>query len=945
MSDDDQVNTLSLESGSTPIVGRARGDGNFGGNQPRAGTNSAGKDRAGSQAAAAAHAAAAAASALAAAATAQGPGDPTQEPSAAAGSTAPAEASSGSQPSADSTQQAPTASQAAQTLPGAKPAAQRAAAAKGAGQQTPRRTTTQAAAAAAGPAIPARPSTVQRAVDGRGTASRQTAGGQTRSAQTPTRTLPAQVDDFSGDEVSDWVRPPEQLLSRARRAASVGPGAEAREPRWSRSPPLDVGRAAVGNRLGRAGPATVPTPSPRVQHTPAAGPAGRGRTAQPAPRPAVGRARPIPARTAADPVAPPDPEADEIGADDFEDIFADADLEEPAPRYQAPANPARRLTREQILALGAAGGVAALALRASRGLRSLAVDISRIKAVPEQSITALFGTSRAILLRLSADVSDEGLKSYKARRAALDICAKSGTAVPDDVSRELVFYHFQQDHAAILRAAPLNAVLVEPWMHGFARWAVRDRGDETQSPEFTYMTQRASEVLEELDALDRALSAESGGHLRAGTRTGATDLIMRFSTFRTEHVRKLVKHGLQQPALADLHDDFSAILAAYEQLHAAAPRYLEGLKRQADNEGTAYSKDPQQQEAYIGRVLGGIFRAFIRGLLGNQLKPPDGTRAKTGHPAATPNPTASPPSLAATFNFSPQSTMSTPAPGYTAGFQAAHGGFATVQQHPADQYPSSGPYSLDSQARQIACGSRQVGPYIGPNPGPANDGLGLSPELVRLLYAHQVLAGHRAPGALVSIPPDNLPPLAPLDVVHAARHGFGAVPAPGMGTFFALPAPPPYSTNTPTPTPPYVTGGTRSRPKTLQETNPTLSDELYIPYSYGMLGSFSPYRNMRRPESCYECGMRDAHYGNECAQRFVRVRGEAPPGWRRNGRTAEKDPAQWNGADLTDDARAAYRTFLAAVPVVQHRNFPITVDEIAGSAPPLARKGLGGTRP
>ena len=73
--------------------------------------------------------------------------------------------------------------------------------------------------------------------------------------------------------------------------------------------------------------------------------------------------------------------------------------------------------------------------------------------------------------------------------------------------------------------------------------------------------------------------------------------------------------------------------------------------------------------------------------------------------------------------------------------------------------------------------------------------------------------------------------------------------------------------------------------------------------------------------------------------------GEAPPGWRRNGRTAEKDPAQWNGADLTDEARAAYRTFLAAVPVVQHRNFPITVDEIAGSAPPLARKGLGGTRP
>ena len=137
----------------------------------------------------------------------------------------------------------------------------------------------------------------------------------------------------------------------------------------------------------------------------------------------------------------------------------------------------------------------------------------------------------------------------------------------------------------------------------------------------------------------------------------------------------------------------------------------------------------------------------------------------------------------------------------------------------------------------------------------------------------------------------------------------------------------------------------RPRPRTTQDVAPGLSDELYIPYSYGMLGSFSPYRNMRPPESCYECGLRGAHFGNECPQRFIRVRGEAPPGWRRSGRTADKDPAQWNGPDLTDEARAAYRTFLAATPVAQHRNFPISVDEIAGAVPPLARTGLGGPRP
>ena len=52
-----------------------------------------------------------------------------------------------------------------------------------------------------------------------------------------------------------------------------------------------------------------------------------------------------------------------------------------------------------------------------------------------------------------------------------------------------------------------------------------------------------------------------------------------------------------------------------------------------------------------------------------------------------------------------------------------------------------------------------------------------------------------------------------------------------------------------------------------------------------------------------------------------------------------------SGTALLDEARAAYRTILANVPVTQHRNFPITVDEIVGAVPPLARKGLGGTRP
>jgi len=123
-----------------------------------------------------------------------------------------------------------------------------------------------------------------------------------------------------------------------------------------------------------------------------------------------------------------------------------------------------------------------------------------------------------------------------------------------------------------------------------------------------------------------------------------------------------------------------------------------------------------------------------------------------------------------------------------------------------------------------------------------------------------------------------------------------------------------------------------------------VSDDLYIPYSYGMLGSHSPYRHQRPPEACFECGLRQAHFGNECPQRFVRIRGEAPPGWRKNGRTADKDPAQWNGPDLTDAARAEYRAFISTHHLAPHRVFPVTIDDIVGSAPPLARKGVLGAR-
>ena len=93
------------------------------------------------------------------------------------------------------------------------------------------------------------------------------------------------------------------------------------------------------------------------------------------------------------------------------------------------------------------------------------------------------------------------------------------------------------------------------------------------------------------------------------------------------------------------------------------------------------------------------------------------------------------------------------------------GGFSTLQ----NEHPSTGPFSLESMARQIAHGYRAFGPYAGPGPhGAGNEGLDLKPEFRRLLAAHQVLWGHRQVGQLLSLPPPDLPPIAPYDTVFGA---------------------------------------------------------------------------------------------------------------------------------------------------------------------------------
>jgi hypothetical protein len=118
------------------------------------------------------------------------------------------------------------------------------------------------------------------------------------------------------------------------------------------------------------------------------------------------------------------------------------------------------------------------------------------------------------------------------------------------------------------------------------------------------------------------------------------------------------------------------------------------------------------------------------------------------------------------------------------------------------------------------------------------------------------------------------------------------------------------------------------------------SDELCIPYSAGMLGSFSPYRSSPYPRAltCFECQAVQHHYATECPSRFVRIRGEAPPGWKVDspGRAA-KDESAWNGSELTDAARARYREFITKLSLPPHVAFLVTVP----NRRPIPRPGRG----
>jgi len=238
--------------------------------------------------------------------------------------------------------------------------------------------------------------------------------------------------------------------------------------------------------------------------------------------------------------------------------FDDADWQQAPPQPPPPrAKPA--ISKEQLQRLSVAGGVQAIANKAAAS-SGRSVTTAEVRAIPEATLMALFGQTRTALITLTIETNKDSVKDYLRIKELADKARKGGTGVPDSFCQDLVFYHFQQDHGALLRRTPLPVEKVELWMYGFGRWAVRKASDDTNSADFICIRDTASKSLAELDEAWRCISSNPGYTIRVATRRNATDLLYKFSAFRTNHVRKIVKIGLGMPQLAAMHDDFRTIL-------------------------------------------------------------------------------------------------------------------------------------------------------------------------------------------------------------------------------------------------------------------------------------------------------------------------------------------------------------------------------------------------
>jgi len=551
---------------------------------------------------------------------------------------------------------------------------------------------------------------------------------------------------------------------------------------------------------------------------------------------------------------------------------------------------------------------------------------------------------------LNLPIQIERQKEWKIKAAQKAQMLSRGAAVPEDFCHSQFFYTFQFDRNSVLDRFPVMIFELEQWAWMYGRWAISDPEDMSNAPDFLHVLGLVKDIGNRLDAFAGRLQQHYGLPVSESLRQEMVKLFLRFANVRSKFVSDTVAHALRTSGLRLLHDEMRTLDRIYMHDRDTLAGFLKSVFDCIATQALMHSESVDQDE-YVSRAFLSVSKAFIRGIKGfsqpkdpNPLDDASSSSGKAALKAAT----------VVVYRGDPPAASPAPCPPCPAPHP-----YTTIQQ-PIDltaTSQSAGFVTADVMARQTAAGFRAPGQLIGGLTGGGVEGIDLYPQARRVLHAQQLLHGIRAPGPLTSLPPPGfeLPLMSAYPPPLPGAQYSTLPPYPGYVSpaYASTPAASPYTTvQRPSQHGAGGASGAHSLYSTGQSVAPGPSDELFIPYSTGMLGSFSPYRTTPLPATlnCYECGAQQMHFGTECPTRFARVRGEAPPGWKIGPTGAvTKDPAAWNGSELTDAARAQYRDFLAKFPLASHASYVISVDEITGPAPvaprrPLPKPAGGGRR-
>jgi hypothetical protein len=313
----------------------------------------------------------------------------------------------------------------------------------------------------------------------------------------------------------------------------------------------------------------------------------------------------------------------------------------------------------------------------------------------------------------------------------------------------------------------------------------------------------------------------------------------------------------------DLHSQMCTLGRVYAHDDTTLDAFLDSAWKQLLTQSAQYTHLPTR-EAYCTRAFLCMAQAFICGLKSGPAPVNPNAMMDTLTGEATGGGIgalgAGGASATSSSSGTPQGTVQWPLQGTAAlPMPPPAPVYSTIQYPLAPAYapsPIEQEPSLDTLARQTAAGYRLAGPLLNGISGGGAEGIDLSPQARRVLHAQQVLLGIRAPGPLTSTPPaGGLPPVASYAPIlySSGAAAAGAVLPPLVG-----PPPPLYST-VQTSTGGLGGGGGPSvgaGENGQRRSEPTyMSDELCIPYSAGMLGSFSPFRSSPYPRelTCFEC--------------------------------------------------------------------------------------------